>query len=97
MELEICYDGVLMTVEGEYQPYERQTWDYPGSPEYFRVEKVTFEGADITDEFDKKTLSNLEEACLADIKERRDEAKIARYESRNDFRESMNSIVSGVF
>ena len=44
MELEICYGGVLMTVEGEYQPYERQTWDYPGSQEYFTVEKVTFGG-----------------------------------------------------
>lgn len=94
MELEICYDGVLMTVEGEYQPYERQTWDYPGSAEYFTVEKVTFDGQDITSEFDKKTLSHLEDACLAEIKERRDEAKIARYES---FRESMDGIVRGVF
>ena len=94
MELEICYDGVLMTVEGEYQPYERQTWDYPGSVEYFTVEKVTFEGTDITDEFDKKTLRHLEDACLAEIRDQREEAKIARYES---FRDSMDGIVRGVF
>ena len=94
MELEICYDGVLMTVEGEYQPYERQTWDYPGSPEYFTVEKVTFEGTDITDEFDKKTLRHLEDACLAEIRDQREEAKITRYEC---FRDSMDGIVRGVF
>lgn len=94
MELEICYDGVLMTVEGEYQPYERHTWDYPGSVEYFTVEKVAVGGQDITSLIDEKIFSHLEDACLADIKERRDEAKIARYES---FRDSMNSIISGVF
>ena len=94
MELEICYDGVLMTVEGEYQPYERQTWDYPGSVEYFTVEKVTFEGTDITDEFDKKTLRHLEDACLAEIRDQREEAKITRYEC---FRDSMDGIVRGVF
>ena len=97
MELEICYGGVLMTIQGEYQPYERQTWDYPGSQEYFTVEKVTVGNQDITSLIDEKIFSYLEDACLADIRERREEAKIARYESQNDFRDSMNSIVSGVF
>ena len=94
MELDICYDGILMTVEGEYQPYERQTWDYPGSVEYFTVEKVAVGGQDITSLIDEKVLSYIEDACLAEIRDQREEAKIARYES---FRESMDGIVRGVF
>jgi hypothetical protein len=39
-ELTIVYEGIPMRLNYDYQPEEKQTWDYPGCPEAITVYAV---------------------------------------------------------
>ena len=53
MNLKINFLGVDVIVEGDYQPEEKQTFDYPGADSNFTVYKVTtVSGDDLTELFD---------------------------------------------
>jgi len=49
----IKYLGIYMDVEGYYSPSEPRTYDYPGSPTEFEVEKVMIESTNIIDLLDE--------------------------------------------
>lgn len=42
-----CLWGVDVEVEGTFYPEEAQTWDSPGFPPYFEVEKVVHAGEEV--------------------------------------------------
>ena len=49
MRTTINYKGFDLDIEYEYQPEERQTYDYPGYPEYVCIENVYLNDTDIID------------------------------------------------
>jgi hypothetical protein len=75
MEKEITYNGRLLTVIGEYQPYEAMVLyypdgsGYPGCPSYFEPEQILEDGVDITDTFRQEQLDEIENLVLESIEE----------------------------
>ena len=44
-----AWEGVEVECHMYYQPYEKQTFDYPGCAEEYYIEEVFLNGEDITD------------------------------------------------
>lgn len=58
-EVHLCFDGFDLVVRGDYQPFERQTRDYPGCPADFDVTEVFLadSAVDVIELFDSKALA----------------------------------------
>jgi hypothetical protein len=62
----INYKGFEFNFDYNYEPYEQQTYEYPGSPAQFEIYNVTLNGIDASDllenqieEFDEYVIDNL--------------------------------------
>jgi hypothetical protein len=62
----INYKGFEFDFDYNYEPYEQQTYEYPGSPAQFEIYNVTLNGIDASDllenqieEFDEYVIDNL--------------------------------------
>jgi len=62
----INYKGFEFEFDYNYEPYEQQTYEYPGSPAQFEIYNVTLNGIDASDllenqieEFDECVIDNL--------------------------------------
>lgn len=55
---------IEVTVDGDYQPAEKQTWDYPGCPASFTNISVFLGDLDITDELTSDQIESIERRML---------------------------------
>jgi hypothetical protein len=62
----INYKGFEFNFDYNYEPYEQQTYEYPGSPAQFEIYNITLNGIDASDllenqieEFDECVIDNL--------------------------------------
>lgn len=62
----IEYKGFVFDFVYDYQPEERQTYDYPGCPEEFEIYNITLNGIDASwllesqiEEFEQEVIDNL--------------------------------------
>ena len=62
----INYKGFEFNFDYNYEPYEQQTYEYPGSPAQFEIYNITLNGIDASDllenqieEFDEYVIDNL--------------------------------------
>jgi hypothetical protein len=62
----INYKGFEFNFDYNYEPYEQQTYEYPGSPAQFEIYNVTLNGIDASDllenqieEFDEYAIDHL--------------------------------------
>jgi hypothetical protein len=62
----INYKGFEFNYEYNYEPYEQQTYEYPGSPAQFEIYNITLNGIDASDllenqieEFDEYVIDHL--------------------------------------
>ena len=60
------YYGVDLEVSGTYYSYKHSTYDTPPEPEEFEIEKVTINGADVT-ELLEDHINNIETEILQNI------------------------------
>lgn len=73
IKLQDIQDGLV--VEFDYQPAERQTWDYPGCAESIDITAITINGIDVFDLVESlRGLKKIEEAALEAYRESRQEA-----------------------
>jgi hypothetical protein len=62
----INYKGFEFNFDYNYEPYEQQTYEYPGSPAQFEIYNITLNGIDASDllenqieEFDEYVIDHL--------------------------------------
>jgi hypothetical protein len=62
----INYKGFEFNFDYNYEPYEQQTYEYPGSPAQWEIYNITLNGIDASDllenqieEFDEYVIDNL--------------------------------------
>jgi hypothetical protein len=62
----INYKGFEFNFDYNYEPYEQQTYEYPGSPAQFEIYNITLNGIDASDllenqieEFEECVIDNL--------------------------------------
>lgn len=76
-EIDIEYKGVLITVSGDFTPEEREIMyykdgtGYPGYSAEFLVEKIMFDGTDVTELYESMervdAISELVLKCINDL------------------------------
>lgn len=74
MSIELTFEDVAMTVDGDHQPYAPRSWDDPGCPEDFTLSQVKVGDQDITHLLDNKTQAAIERAVLRQLDEQREAA-----------------------
>lgn len=67
MKYQINYKGFIFEFDMNYEPYEAQTYEYPGSPAAFEIYNVTLNGID-ADELLEHQREEFEEAAIEYIK-----------------------------
>ena len=66
-EYTINYNGMELTVIGEYVKSEATVWyypdgsGYPGSPSHFNIDNIFLDGVDVLEDEDIISLSDIEE------------------------------------
>lgn len=79
MKLE--FKGNVLTVEGEYQPYEPMDLEYPGCPEGYYITSIK----DVDgEEIDVEDMDGLEDLALETYKGNAEEAQIENYLDHKD-------------
>jgi hypothetical protein len=79
----LTYNGVELVCSYEYEPAERRTETYPGSPEAAWLCEAKVKGVDIVDLMSKETIENIE--CQI-LEEAREEAEAARQDYWDNLR-----------
>ena len=63
------FRGVELVCSYEYEPGEKRTWDYPGSPEDARLVEAKVGDVDIVDLLSQAAIDGIEEAILEGLQE----------------------------
>lgn len=58
---------VMLAIEGDYQPQEKATLEYPGCDSAFKISGIYLGGAEISGTFGKPDILKMEEDILMDI------------------------------
>ena len=75
------FEGMILIVEGEYQPYEREELEYPGYPEGYYITSIK----DVDgEEIDVEDMDGLEDLALETYKGNAEEAQIENYLDHKD-------------
>lgn len=67
-----CCVEVELAIEGDYQPREKATLEYPGSDSRFKISGIWLGGSDISGAFGKPDIEKMEEKILIDVIERKE-------------------------
>ena len=63
------YRGVELEIEYDYQPEEKQTWDYPGCGESFEITSIKINDIDVMELLEEQ-IESIEEALVEELKGR---------------------------
>lgn len=76
------FEGQILIVEGEYQPYEPMELEYPGCPEGYEITSVKDLEGDDVEVYD---IHELEELAFETLKGNAEEAQVQAYlDSKDD-------------
>ena len=65
----LIYRGVELEIEFDYQPEEKQTWDYPGCGESFEITSIKINDIDVMELLEEQ-IESIEEALVEELKGR---------------------------
>lgn len=60
-------DNISVSLYGEIEPGEKETYDNPGSDTYAIIEQIMHNNVDITDHFSEQELLDIGDAVLEDM------------------------------
>ncbi len=66
----VKYTDIYLHLEGHYTASEPRTYDYPGAPSEFDIEKVYIEDTDIFDLLSIEQIDEIEQLALESLEDR---------------------------